>query len=264
MISIATFVIFLLITPGFCFFLGMRLESKHDIALDAENNTTQIVGLITITAVIQIIMLSFWIFALENAFNIPAAKLLTADYRAFFFEDLHFNWQNWGALVVYIASLYAMSFYAGKKLIGYIESGCLQSSSLHGPFYPLLVKGAKRPLINCSLLTKVQNEELQLMYFGTLEWVSYGSKREIKYIVLSDVRKSALQLGEASFFAEKKIATLKNKSDVSFEPSKKNELFYINGEEIANILFSAYPAYQEDLEEANSLIRAAMEAANNT
>lgn len=250
MFSGALFLICLLISPAFCFLVGMRLASRYDIDLEASSTTSQIITLIVLTTVILLLTAPLIIWSLP-LFDIRFEALVHGLFShgpdtANFFLDLDgsFNWLHGSAFFIYIIFLYSISGGCGALFIKGVEAGIIPTSFFHGPLYEPLVKGKNDPFSYCTVVTKLTNDAHTLMYFGRIEALTYKNRMDIKYIVLSNAQKFTLKIGDI-------VETAKDKCEVSYtkDPQHK-ELLYINGEEISNVLFSGYPV--EDISESDA------------
>ncbi len=152
------------------------------------------------------------------------------------------------ALFFHASSFYAItllcSFLMGWLLIVLIEKGFVKIPVFHGPLYPLIV-GSEKPVILCSVMTKLKHANAFIMYKGELAELSYASDNKINYIALRIVSRSMMIVDEKSGkvveHKKPKERVSSNHQYVSYfgEPlAYAEEVFFIDGEDISNILLS--------------------------
>tara|TARA_R110002095_G_scaffold112644_3_gene98336 strand:+ start:724 stop:1578 length:855 start_codon:yes stop_codon:yes gene_type:complete len=258
-IQLASILGLLLLAPGFCISLGMRIHSNYGFQAFGANKTSGLIFIIIAATILQIIIFPLYVCFIESVahhfgFNIKYPQ--TLSFSNFFKWD-SFNYTLYGVLSAYVLISLIVGYFTGKGLIKYIESGHLSIPYFHGSMYPL-VKGKRKNIkIVCSILTNIEHNGCFLMYKGTLEEISYITRNKLDYVSLSDVSSFVLKIDpknlttttSGSHFRENKTTTPHSPiKKVTYYSSVTNaalrksllekERFFINGEDIVNILFS--------------------------
>lgn len=246
-LELATLIALLFIAPAYTIQLGMKASARFRLKASALKEPLKTAELLTISSLILICMSLVYIslgeFLWSCFVNQSFIDILKSD-RIFFRETsngtdvLLIGFWSYNSLM-YLATLF-LGFLSGRCYIQAIEKGVLNFPIHHGEMYQLIV-GKNAPVIWCSVLTKIQHEGKTIMYKGLLEDISYTSNNKIDYIALAKSRRYLLTF-------EKTKTTIRSSntqnSNVSYfknmpeDIKNKLELLMIDGEEIANILFS--------------------------
>ena len=243
--SVITLTLFMLISPALLLAYVMKISSRYALKIETKDGTVQLIFLIILSAVIQIFTIPIYAEFVDYRHGIQVLKFLF-DKKTFLVEETTYqlNLKNWLAVTGYILFSYAVSGTVGFIIITLIERGHIKTSIFHGAMYELIV-GEDRPRIQCSVMTKFQRDDCYLMYRGLLQEVSYVSKNKVEYISLSEPRsyliKIDTQMGAIKTSPKKRVSYFPdNEKDI--EP----ELLVIDGENIANVLFTRHIALKSE------------------
>ena len=246
----ATLILLLTLTPGVVMAVGMRQFSRFNFKAGDPDKITQTILLAIASFVLQIFfILPLYLFLLnhvcsylykENFFDLYKSHPFFDDKGKINFLDLLQNYKLIVMTAGYIPAACFISFIAGWIAILAIEDGRLPIPFFHGGMYSL-IKGEASPGLACSVCTKIQHENSFLMYRGTIADISYITKNKIEYLFLKNVYRYLIQIDARGFTKTTKMTPVTYFGSHGTNQKIKDELFYINGEDISNILFSRLP-----------------------
>lgn len=226
----STLLIFLFLSPALCAYMGVRAGSPFDIKLDTKSQITQILILIVLAVVLHILLVPFYIFLLQGLISSFNRENLVAE-----FSLLNFDYKNWAIISGYVLLSYFLGFAFGYIFIQLIEKGVVKVKSFHGFMYPFVTGNANK-VIYCSIFTQTNHDNFFLLYKGRLDEVSFQNKNQIDVISIRNPERYILkitQAGATQIYKSKKVSYFS-----SVNNDNCNESLIINGDQIANILFT--------------------------
>jgi|GEM_PF-6824990 hypothetical protein len=229
-ISYTTFLVFIVLCPGFLFLTAFSVFGRLRIADNQHGAMFDVAAFVTISTLLHIVVGGIYFFTAEI-------------FRPGIIETLfklgektpEFPVSTAAILLFYAVIISIFSLGSGYYIITKIEDGSINTDILHGPYYNI-VKGADAPVTTVSVLTNIYSANRFLIYEGILVEVSFLAYRRINHIVIRQVSRLLLKIGDekVKITSEDDHTRIDDEDDV---PS----ILVIPGDKIMNVVFRPQP-----------------------
>jgi hypothetical protein len=243
--SYSLFLVLLLLFPGLCFWLGMRIGDRTDLATPAPerpNSTTTLFLVVLGTIVGHVVGSTF--FVIQQAWCGATARCLSVSYDPNIYKalvsgvrtpdgvsDIAVDASFVGMLLIGLAAGAIGYWLARRKLVT-----DLTDALAFGWLNPAVqaVK-AGDAFVAAYVLTKTMHGGLCVAYEGEVQHIALDDDQSVKLVVLNDVDRFLVRVSEAGL----------QRIDVA--ASVIGQL-HITSDEIANIAFEIFRAPKSDVE----------------
>jgi hypothetical protein len=236
-LSGSTFLIFIILCPGFLFFSSFyafgrlkRADNQHGAIFDAA-------AFVAMSTVIHLVVGGLYFSLLDYIFSesllsgmlaLPAKTNeltdVTHDYGGYFLPFM----------IAYFFLVAAVAAWSGYLLIKKIEDGTIETTLFHGPYYQF-IKGKIPPVTIVSVLTTIVYSNRSVIYEGIMDEISFLSYRRINSIAISVPERFLLKVKDDT------VETSASKYHTHInEEGNLPAVLIIPGDKIANVVFRPY------------------------
>jgi len=244
-----TVVLLVLLLPGFLFVFGMYAPERMSGDTVSKGTLVQLSGVILVSTLIHGGAFLLVNHGLQDVRGVPLIRLdyvfailNLSDKGSLSYHEIHQMFQrNAGWILLYLVMTYLAGYLTGYGVSMLIIKGPLREIIRHGWIYDLVNAAREGGPIHAYVLTNIQSEKRILMFRGYLKTYFFDTNGKISYLILREVERYYMNLGEEQATTTSSMKIGDNNEDLNqIKHDSEWSIMMISGENIANVMFERH------------------------
>ncbi|MGN6572731.1 MAG: hypothetical protein ACTHLO_15085 [Pseudolabrys sp.] len=252
----ATLALILFLLPGVFFFIGLATYER----LSREIIRSGVVSEVAMASAIAILIHTLAMMALSavgfrlSGFIEPLAEFSKLEPQVFV-ERLA---ERLFPAVIYLAGTTAAGFFLGVIVAFFIVCGPLRRLARHKWIYDIANADRRRRYVTAFVMTTIIDESRIIMYRGRVHEIFLGPDGALSYLVLKNCFRYYMTFNEGALITSRQFELFGSRQGA--RPADVWDRLFIEGKNIANVLFDSSPEIREQAEGRDALDVAFREA----